>query len=275
MEHEHFGKDYSDEPRGRSGGLARKLAVILVLLLLGGFALPLDRELPTVIGMFRIARALADDPSRQAPDIWPQIGGSIGGTQQDQTAGPPPDIAAVSQRVVLYEGQEPKQYVGWLLWKMVTASPEPGQPADVAIRAEVEIPQRFLRMNFTLRRNLDPSLPASHTIEIEFNTPADFPPGGIADVPVVAMEDTDKTLGAALTGRRVKVSADFFFIGLSSREADMKRNVQLLKDRRWLQIPIVYNNGQRVLLAIEKGVPGDRVFDDAWRAWGETPAAAR
>jgi hypothetical protein len=34
---------------------------------------------------------------------------------------------------------------------------------------------------------------------------------------------------------------------------------------------LAYNNGQRALLAIEKGIPGDRVFEEALRAWGQTP----
>ena len=34
-------------------------------------------------------------------------------------------------------------------------------------------------MTWSLRRNTDQSLPASHTIEIMFNLPADFPSGGV------------------------------------------------------------------------------------------------
>ncbi len=128
-----------------------------------------------------------------------------------------------------------------------------------------------MRMSFTVRRNLDESLPASHTIEILFSTPPDFQPGGIADVPSVLMEDTEQRSGTPLTGLRVKVTSGFFLIGLSSVESDIRRNVQLLKERAWLHIRISYNNGQRALLAIEKGVPGDRVFEEALNAWGQTP----
>ena len=38
-------------------------------------------------------------------------------------------------------------------------------------------------MAWSLHRNSDKALPASHTIEIKFNLPADFPGGGIANVP--------------------------------------------------------------------------------------------
>jgi hypothetical protein len=38
-------------------------------------------------------------------------------------------------------------------------------------------------MTWLLRRNIDHALPASHTIEMIFNLPADFPGGGVASVP--------------------------------------------------------------------------------------------
>ena len=34
-------------------------------------------------------------------------------------------------------------------------------------------------------------------------------------------------------------------------------------------IPIVYGNGRRAILAIEKGTPGERAFADAFAAWGQ------
>ena len=49
----------------------------------------------------------------------------------------------------------------------------------------------------------------------------------------------------------------------------MQRNLQLLKERSWFDIPIVYNNGRRAILAIEKGTPGDRAFEEAFKAWGQ------
>jgi hypothetical protein len=37
----------------------------------------------------------------------------------------------------------------------------------------------------------------------------------------------------------------------------LQRNEQLLKDLSWFNIPIVYANGGRAVLAMEKGLPGD------------------
>jgi len=50
-------------------------------------------------------------------------------------------------------------------------------------------------------------------------------------------------------------------------QTDVRRNLQLLKDRSWFDTPIVYTNGRRAILAIEKGPPGDRAFSVALAAW--------
>ena len=36
---------------------------------------------------------------------------------------------------------------------------------------------------------------------------------------------------------------------------------------RWFDIPVVYNNNRRAILAIEKGTPGEGAFADAFKAW--------
>jgi hypothetical protein len=70
-----------------------------------------------------------------------------------------------------------------------------------------------------------------------------------------------------LAGLAVKVTNGFFLIGLSSADADKERNVALLKERSWFDIPVVYNYNRRAILALEKGTSGRRAFADAFRAW--------
>jgi hypothetical protein len=180
-------------------------------------------------------------------------------------------VAAVAQRVVLYE-EDPaqpagKQYVGSAVWRTETVSPGPGQPPDTAVRADIDIPDRKIVMRWSLRRNTDSALPASHTVEIMFTLPSDFSHGGIQSIPGLLMKQSEQTRGVPLAGLAVKVTTNFFLIGLSSVDADMQRNIQLLKERSWFDIPVVYNDGRRAILAVEKGNPGDRAFSDAFDAW--------
>ena len=67
----------------------------------------------------------------------------------------------------------------------------------------------------------------------------------------------------------VKVTSGFYLIGLSNLERDKELNVQMLKERAWFDIPVVYNNNRRAILAMEKGTPGERVFADAFKAWNQ------
>jgi len=65
----------------------------------------------------------------------------------------------------------------------------------------------------------------------------------------------------------VKVTDGFFLIGLLASDADRQRNIQLVKERPWFDVPLVYANQRRAILAIEKGSPGERAFADAFSVW--------
>lgn len=270
--------DFDEPPRPRRlgaglGGMARILAFGGILIVLGIVAAFAYREWPRVAELYQSLRGPATQAAKDPAQTRAKIADRIGATgQQDSSARPgAAPTAAVAQRVLLYEQQpntqDRKQFVGSVIWRAETGSPGPGLPPDVAIKADVEIPERQMRVSFTLRRNADQSLPASHTIEVLLSTPPDFPLGSIADVPGVLMEQGEQSRGAPLAGLRVKVTNGFFLIGLSSVESDVRRNIMLLKERSWLHIPILYEKGSRALLAMEKGVPGDRVFDEAFAAW--------
>ena len=176
-----------------------------------------------------------------------------------------------AQKVVLYE-EDPadpngKRFVGSGIWRTAMFTTGLGQPPELAIRADVEVPERKLAMTFSFRRNTDKGLPATHTVEVMFKLPADFPFGGVSNVPGMLMKQAESTRGVPLAGLAVKIKPGFYLIGLSNQEADKERNLQLLKERGWFDIPVVYNNNRRAILAMEKGPPGDRAFADAFEAW--------
>lgn len=212
-------------------------------------------------------------PATAQPSGQPKIADRIGPSGDQSPSGANAPAAAVAQKVVLYD-EDPndpqgKRYVGSAIWRTETVSPGPGLAPELAVRADVEIPERRLRMTWSLRRNTDKALPASHTIEIMFTLPADFAEGGIGNVPGVLMKQTEQARGIPLAGLAVKVTNGYFLIGLSAVDIDRQRNIQLLKERDWFDIPIVYTSGKRAILAIEKGTPGARAFEEAFRAWGE------
>jgi hypothetical protein len=250
-----------------------KLAVVLLLFL--GIAAAVSWQWSNITGLFaKLGSRQANQTVQQTPTTSPKFPGRVPQEGQPSSGAPGSQTApAVAQRVVLYE-EDPndpqgKRYVGSAIWRTETVSPGPGLAPELAVRADVEIPERRMTVTWSLRRNTDKALPASHTIEIMFNLPADFPGGGISNVPGVLMKEAEQARGTPLAGLAVKVTTGFFLIGLSAVDADVQRNVQLLKDREWFDIPIVYTNGGRAILALEKGPPGDRAFADAFAAWGK------
>ena len=251
----------------------RIVKIFLLLLVIGGIAAAGYWQRNAILSVVANLRSSAPAPKpaeTAQPAGRPKIADRIGG-DAGSTANAP--AAAVAQKVVLYD-EDPndpagKRYVGSALWRTETVSPGPGLAPELAVRADVEIPERGVRMTWSLRRNTDKALPASHTIEIMFTIGPDFPEGGIGNIPGVLMKQSEQARGQPLAGLAVKVTNGYFLIGLSAVDVDVQRNIQLLKERDWFDIPVVYTSGKRAILAIEKGTPGARAFEDAFRAWGE------
>jgi hypothetical protein len=251
--------------------VAVSVAIVLTLVVLAWWQRDMIRG---VYHAFRgspapASRDVASTPSSSSSASRPKINDRIGQSATQPQSGPA--APAVAQRVVLYEEEandpQGKRYIGSVIWRTETVSPGPGKPPELAVRADVEIPERRMNMTFSLRQNTDQTLPASHTVEIMFNLPADFAPGGINNVPGVLMKQAEQTRGTPLAGLAVKVTSGFFLIGLSAVEADRQRNIELLKERAWFDIPIVYSNNRRAILALEKGTPGERAFAEAFATW--------
>ncbi len=261
---------YARPPRSY-GRVVKWVLLLLVLAGLAGGAYWQRKPIMQVVAKYRSAPP-PKPPEATAPAANPKIAdriGPVGGTTAPANA----PAAAVAQKVVLYDedanNPQGKRYVGSALWRTETVSPGPGLAPELAIRADVEIPERHMRMTWSLRRNTDKALPASHTIEIMFTLPADFAEGGVGNIPGVLMKQDEQARGVPLAGLAVKVTNGYFLIGLSAVDVDVQRNVQLLKERDWFDIPLVYTSGKRAILALEKGTPGARAFEEAFRAWGE------
>src|SRR6267143_1579412 len=243
------------------------IAVGIVLILVGAAILWGKSVVTGVSGLFKPSTVAEAPKDAGAPLSKPKIPDRVG--QPSSTD----QVAPVAQRVVLYD-EDPadpkgKQYVGSVIWRTEQIKAAGGQNADIAVRADIEIPDRKFKMTMSFRRNTDTSLPASHTAELTFILPPDFTGGGVGNVPGILMKSNEQARGTPLAGLAVKVTDGFFLVGLSNVDSDRARNLQLLKERSWFDVPLVYVNQRRAIIAIEKGAPGERAFNDAFAMWGE------
>jgi hypothetical protein len=263
-----LGPEREPKPSGAAFPFKSAIAIGVVLILVGAGILWGKSAVTTLSGLFKSSPTSVEAPKdAAAPPTKPKIPDRVGQpSSSDQ-------VAPVAQRVVLYD-EDPsdpkgKQYIGSVIWRTEQIKASANQKADLAVRADIEIPDRKFKMTMSFRRNTDSSLPASHTAELTFILPPDFAGGGVSNVPGILMKSNEQARGTPLAGLAVKVTDGFFLVGLSNVDSDRARNLQLLKERSWFDVPLVYVNQRRAIVAIEKGAPGDRAFNDAFAAWGE------
>jgi len=264
--------DRDREPKKRARSAAvfpfkSAIAVGIVLILVGAGILWGKSVVTTVSGLFKSSPVVEAPKDPAAPQSRPKIPDRVGQPSSSE------NVAPVAQRVVLYD-EDPsdpkgKQYVGSVIWRTEPIKASGNQKPDIAVRADIEIPDRKFKMTMSFRRNTDTSLPASHTAELTFILPQDFSGGGVGNVPGILMKSNEQARGTPLAGLAVKVTDGFFLVGLSNVDSDRARNLQLLKERSWFDVPLVYVNQRRAIIAIEKGAPGERAFNDAFATWGE------
>lgn len=192
----------------------------------------------------------------------------------------PADTAAVSgEKMFLYEerlGQPaPTAVEGNVSWSLQTEPGENGRQ-EPTVQARINIPGRGLTALVTFKRNSDASLPASHLIELVFSVPPDFEGGAIDSVQRIAMKDTEQDRGTPLVAVPAKITDDFHMIALNDFPDARATNMELLRSKNWLDIPLAYRNGRRALLTLQKGQEGIRAFNTAIREWSTaTPSTGQ
>ena len=99
----------------------------------------------------------------------------------------------------------------------------------------MDVPDGRISLNMLIRRNLDPTLPASHTVELAFTTIGD-PQRTVRDVGLLQFKMTSSLRGTPVAGLPVPVKANLFLIGLSSDSAELLRNWELVTKRNWIDL---------------------------------------
>ena len=167
------------------------------------------------------------------------------------------------------DGRRHAGTVCWRIDRIQTA----GQPDEIAVHADVDIPDLRTKMTMDIRRNTDRSLPASHVVEMTFELPRSVGGGEVANAPGIMMKFAEPAKGEPLMASSVKITKGRFLLGLSNVAHERVRNLQFLEERSWFDIPMFYADKRRGILAIGKGSRGEQIFRAAMLAW-EKPGNA-
>jgi len=215
------------------------------------------------------AAAPTPSPSRQqANQANPQ--GAAPTIPPPETASPAATPSPAAGRAAMLiatadNPQKPAVSLGSTTWSLIP--PAPNQPATVAVKAEADIPDLKMHATMTLRKNTDPTLQATHTIDLKFSFAEGAPITGFKDVGLPQMRKEDSTAAEALTSVKVKISDTYFLIALAKGEADTARNLDLMQTRSWFDFPLLLNDERIAKIVFQKSPEGQAMLEKAFEAW--------
>jgi hypothetical protein len=213
-------------------------------------------------------------PSSPSPATGPQAGQSsapgaaappIPAPETPSAPAAPPAGRAAMLVASADNPQKPAVSLGSTVWSLIP--PAPGQPATVGVKAEADIPDLKMHATMTLRKNTDPTLQATHTIDLKFSFAPGAPIAGFKDVGLPQMRKEDSTAAEALTSVKVKISDTYFLIALAKGESDIARNLDLMQTRSWFDFPLLLNDDRIAKVVFQKSPEGQTMLEKAFDAW--------
>lgn len=201
-----------------------------------------------------------------------QPGSSTPAPAQGTAVQQPNGEVAVAQRAVLYtevpeNPQQPQATNGRVFWRLDSESAGQGRPVETIVRATIEMPDAGLNLDFTIRRNTDPAFPASHIIGLRFAVSGDPATQAIREVGVPQFKTDESERGAPLSAINSPLGDNLFVAALSNVPVELERNLDLILNRNWIDVPVRFASGRRGIITFEKGVSGSQTLADAFGRW--------
>lgn len=131
-------------------------------------------------------------------------------------------------------------------------------------RGDVTSPDAKLTLTFAMSKATDGG-PASHKIDLRFQF--DDPTYQIGRVGVPEMRKEENPYGDRLAAVAVPVTANVYLIGLRKDDADIAYNLELIRSRGWIDIPMEMADKRIAKVTFEKGPAGDATFAEAVKGW--------
>jgi hypothetical protein len=199
------------------------------------------------------------------------VGNPSGGTPGIPVPQPGGEIA-VAQRAILFvevpeTPQQPQTASGRVFWRLDSESAGQGRPIETIVRATVQIPDVGLSLDFTIRRNTDSAFPASHIIGMRFTSTGDPATQAVKEVGVPQFKTEEGERGAPLSAINSALGDNLFVAALSNVPVEVERNVDLILNRSWIDVPVRFASGRRGIITFEKGVSGSQTLADAFGRW--------
>jgi hypothetical protein len=214
------------------------------------------------------AQSFVTEGSSTVPAASDQLTGQSGAEPANQApdASSPalPDTARAAMLIASDNPQRPMLSLGSTVWS--TIPPVPGHPATVAVKADADIPGLKTHASMTLRKNTDPSLQATYTIDLKFSFADGAPVSGVKDVEP-KMRNLGSAASEALTSVKVKISDLYFLIAIINGDQDTARNHDLILTRAWFDFALLLGDSRIAKLLFQKSLKGEEMLAKAFEAW--------
>ncbi len=179
---------------------------------------------------------------------------------------------AVAQRAILYtedpaNPQQPRAIQGRVFWRLDSESAGQGRPVETIVRATIEVAEAGLALDFTIRRNTDSAFPASHIIGLRFTPAGDPAQNAVREVGVPQFKIEEGERGAPLSAINSALGDNLFVAAMSNVPVEVERNLELILNRLWIDVPVRFASGRRGIITFEKGVSGSQTLADAFGRW--------
>ena len=150
--------------------------------------------------------------------------------------------------------EQHKTYSGVVNWRVDNG----------AWRADISVPEVKLAVSVAMSKSADGG-PASHKIDLRFQF--DDPSYAIGRVGVPELRKEDNPYGDRLAAVAVPVTPNVYLIGLRKDDADIAYNLELIRSRGWIDIPIEMADKRIAKITFEKGPAGERTLAEAAKGW--------
>jgi Trypsin-like peptidase domain len=170
--------------------------------------------------------------------------------------------ASTYERAVLYEEDladgRGRSFVGSVAWRVETSAPEGGRSPKAVLHGDIQIPGG-INATLTVRESLDETGLMNCRIEVVFDA-SQSPRGEIVSAPGLSVKSSEQTKGIPILARSIQTSPSSFL--LLGKENYQRQNLKLLREQAWIDLPVIYKDGHRAIVALSKGVSGRGAFNE-------------
>jgi len=177
-----------------------------------------------------------------------------------QSGAPVAPLARLATEPVNAQGS--LAFNGTVTWQVMDGDQGP------AILADLTIPVEGTAVALTFSKNTDPTLPASHIIEVALSALPGSRAGPPARIGDLVAKPSRAGAGTPLAASVVDVNKTVYWIALSRLSMDRNANLRLLAKSPYFALPVTYESGKKALVTFAKGPAGDAVFRKVMSAWG-------